>query len=171
MTVLFVNIIGPDGTLVEAGQPVPKGWDADYVKSLTASGGAGTQKQWDAAVERNRIEAEARADEPPLPTWGQAEQREWSEYQALKAQLAGVAALGVDTSGLELPPEPPPPPQVPAAVKEAARSLLDADDKAVETAAESLRSVVAKTAKPSPRMAALVKTRHDLAGRIEGEAK
>lgn len=57
MTVLLVNITGPDGKQRQAGEPVPKSWDADYVKSLIKSGGAGTQKAWDERVKANEAEA------------------------------------------------------------------------------------------------------------------
>ena len=35
-----VNIIGPDGVLLLAGQPIPDRWHDDYVDSLVESGGA-----------------------------------------------------------------------------------------------------------------------------------
>ena len=57
MTVFHVNITGPDGKQYVQGEPVPKSWDADYVKSLVASGGAGTQKAWDEIAARNAAEA------------------------------------------------------------------------------------------------------------------
>lgn len=57
MTVLLVNITGPDGKQRQAGEPVPKSWDAEYVRSLVKSGGAGTQKAWDERVKANEAEA------------------------------------------------------------------------------------------------------------------
>jgi hypothetical protein len=54
---LLVNITGPDGKQYEAGTPVPAGWDAEYVKSLVRSGGAGTQKAWDEWVAAQTGEA------------------------------------------------------------------------------------------------------------------
>ena len=171
MPVFLVPIVGPDGKQIDAGQPVPKDWDADYVKALTASGGAGTQKQWDAITERNAIEAEARKDEAPLTSWGQKEDQEWRQHADLLERVEQAKALSFDVSGIQLPTAPPGPPQVPDKIREASRALLDADDDAVGVAKKKLAATVEKEAPRVAASPAVAKARHDLAGLLAGEAK
>ncbi len=45
-----VNIHGPDGELVKAGQPLPDDWDTDIVASLKATGGAASKKDAEAFI-------------------------------------------------------------------------------------------------------------------------
>lgn len=138
--VLLVNIIGPSGEQLPSGALVPDDWDGTYVAALVKEGAVGEPSAWDKIVERNKVEAEARIAEPPLPAWSPPppppDESMTPEQRATREEV--IANW-------------PPPPQVPDAVRKASKALLDAPAKGVAKAAEALQRTVVEVHDLSPQ--------------------